>query len=977
MTRLISYCIIHTVLLLIVLCANSTGNVTSTLPPLDEETLKRDGSASVPIYSRPQAWREYNFEDFLWTGSGNGPEDLAQDGGLAWEDGGGVDGDLTDIVRVTKTMVLFRTVLTTIYPVEMTPWVITSSVSSTPKLVNVPSVLTSPLQPDFHSSDLFTKVYATKTVQVSISSSAEITSSMPNTEKTTEPDEETEVTTSPTTTNTVSPETDRLYWVQTVIKANRSEVSSHPLFQGTMQKHLARIYASAFKRHLMSSLGVFHTKKMNGEQNGPRLRRSSFLPEEEDVDTEWLYPGKRLTPSKLRSLATAAMNVTVSILNMTAIDELSHLSLNYIVCAEGNPVPATSAVQDLTLVTKQEMEREIGYEVINKAEALVASPLKTTELEVATSPWLIVAVTTIILMVFLLLVIMFMVWKWKHNRLSDHIITPARPQSGIEGGVINPAFLGPPSPIERSTAPHELPESSPSTYISHKHKNEPHPKRYSSRSSQKKEEQRALASELNILLSRKGEKLNKDSNSSDSQVGTTHGSNVDEGKTAVVRARHPSPHKRSSRRLHSSSVRGSGRKRMGSDEEGWCGESPPKSLSPPSTEPKHTNTFPSIVSVPNLDRELEESSSKGVDKISYGDLEVSQEAIARPISAKARKFLPKAPPMSGSAEESSLAGLKQDDRRKPETLGKEIPETIGESDDVFDDETRSVHEQDRDLSESTEQAQSTPLEHSTKDAQVQTPTRRFKPRTRRRGKHHSSESLISTESEEMIQVHELDSLSSDSNPMGKMRKRFHQFLDDAFNVIGKNDDDDDLSRSKSAKVSISHQVETRQVPRPWTSQVIREEVLQRLRPKSASFGPPKRAWSASGSGERRCNSAKSSTAGVSSRIPKGKATTIFERDDDSDLEDDLTSTPVSPPAMPSQPPPKPQIHQTTLNIQPVFPNYSIYPDIAVAGSSRHPLPKPNRETDPAVPLILAIKEEIKRFEKVVVAEEEVARSSEA
>jgi len=35
-----------------------------------------------------------------------------------------------------------------------------------------------------------------------------------------------------------------------------------------------------------------------------------------------------------------------------------------------------------------------------------------------------------------------MVWKWKHNRLGDSVPL-ARPQSGIQGGVSNPTFLGP------------------------------------------------------------------------------------------------------------------------------------------------------------------------------------------------------------------------------------------------------------------------------------------------------------------------------------------------------------------------------------------------------------------------------------------------------------------------------------------------------------------------------------------------------
>lgn len=92
--------------------------------------------------------------------------------------------------------------------------------------------------------------------------------------------------------------------------------------------------------------------------------------------------------------------------------------------------------------------------------ALVAGPpeqMTRNEQLATTSPWLIVAVTTICLLVILLVLIAFMVWKWKHNRLGDsngRRVPPApRPHSGIieiEEGVINPAFLGTPVHITSS-----------------------------------------------------------------------------------------------------------------------------------------------------------------------------------------------------------------------------------------------------------------------------------------------------------------------------------------------------------------------------------------------------------------------------------------------------------------------------------------------------------------------------------------------
>lgn len=103
---------------------------------------------------------------------------------------------------------------------------------------------------------------------------------------------------------------------------------------------------------------------------------------------------------------------------------------------------------------------------------------------VATSPWLIVALTTIALLVVLLGVIGFMVWKWKHNRLGDLSTgqwagergrvgspgqrrppRPPRPQSGIitadeqagsendqdDAGVVNPAFATTPVHNKKKT----------------------------------------------------------------------------------------------------------------------------------------------------------------------------------------------------------------------------------------------------------------------------------------------------------------------------------------------------------------------------------------------------------------------------------------------------------------------------------------------------------------------------------------------
>lgn len=77
-----------------------------------------------------------------------------------------------------------------------------------------------------------------------------------------------------------------------------------------------------------------------------------------------------MSPTQLKHLATAAMNVTVTILNVSIDKEQKEVpkkvDLRYVVLAEGTPIPAFSAVRELDLVSKEEMEQEIGYEIIDK-----------------------------------------------------------------------------------------------------------------------------------------------------------------------------------------------------------------------------------------------------------------------------------------------------------------------------------------------------------------------------------------------------------------------------------------------------------------------------------------------------------------------------------------------------------------------------------------------------------------------------------
>lgn len=232
----------------------------------------------------------------MWTGSGDGPlPSEPQNGGLAWEENGayGINGASTSIVLITKTMVLFKTVLTTVYPVEVTPTVI----QPTPTL----SVIPTPI--DSSSLDLPTvtrteeiSVEPTPTIEINPTTTltiVEIFSSIsptPNDEKTTYSPEP--MPTPAPGLQTEDPSyTNRLYWVNTIIKANGSQVQGE--FQNEMQKNLAQVYASAFKRHLLSSLGVL---KLNGTSLSEtsafhrRRRRNSRWKDStrDELDFQWL-----------------------------------------------------------------------------------------------------------------------------------------------------------------------------------------------------------------------------------------------------------------------------------------------------------------------------------------------------------------------------------------------------------------------------------------------------------------------------------------------------------------------------------------------------------------------------------------------------------------------------------------------------------------------------------------------------------------
>lgn len=194
--------------------------------------------------------------------------------------------------------------------------------------------------------------------------------------------------------------------------------------------------------------------------------------------------------------------------------------------------------------------------------------------------------------------------------------------------------------------------------------------------------------------------------------------------------------------------------------------------------------------------------------------------------------------------------------------------------------------------------------------------------------------------------------------------------------LGKKEADGGESRTKSAKVSLTHHIETQEQSRPWTtSHVVREETLESPRPQSATLGEPKRAWTAST--ERRCHSASSHSSAKSRgrRIdPRISGVGHVVKERDSEDEPDQNSSPLSAVETPTS-----DGNQSFLSLTaPTFPSYPIYPDIPFPTSRTpfHPVDVPGtsqseEKQDPAVPLIAAIKEEIQRFERVKVTEQHV------
>jgi len=333
-------------------------------------------------------------EDFLWAGSGEGPNSDDNHDGMAWEDGIIVQSSGASAIRITKTMVLYKTVLSTIYPIEMTPTVISSQFHITPSPSSFDLSESLQPSPSLHtsSSSYIDDYHLTPTLHYD---SIAPTPSMPNNQMLQTvifPEDNTHSNSSGSLHDKLSSgSADLRYWVQTTIKAKR-EAGENPndmRFQENMQRRLAKVYAEAFKRQFIKTLtgernsheeaqfnsSTRNTKTPKSTPMSRQRRWSSSSQYADTVNNEDVYEidavdiAHPVYYSEINRMAKAAMNVTVTIMNIVWAQAVNLIHIKYVVYAEGVPIPGFVAAKELNTITLAEMEKEIEHEIVgSKAE---------------------------------------------------------------------------------------------------------------------------------------------------------------------------------------------------------------------------------------------------------------------------------------------------------------------------------------------------------------------------------------------------------------------------------------------------------------------------------------------------------------------------------------------------------------------------------------------------------------------------------
>ncbi|XP_059483454.1 uncharacterized protein LOC132201358 [Neocloeon triangulifer] len=324
-------------------------------------TSQRTFVVAIPERRDELLRREYPLEDFLWTGSGDGPE--RDEGQISWV--------TTTVFKTTTRLVAtpvsatFTMVTAATCPGEKAPCL-------TPSWQLESSAMLEPSFTDSHQmeSSFPPSIWATPTISVVATATATLL---------------------PTNRPPVWPADfdtpDKKFWIVTVVEEGEIESPQ----QSPFEAGLSRLYATAFKRQQEKHLGIL---------NATSARRMELQ-------------RKRRSPE-----------VLVRLLNVTK-ESPKRIQLVYLVQVKGQPVLARAAVHDMKLVSDAEVAQELKMNVLTKAEPYLKEKEEAVEQgsQVMTaSPWVLAAVSiSVVSLLGLVAVLLYLATtkKKRTNRLVD------------------------------------------------------------------------------------------------------------------------------------------------------------------------------------------------------------------------------------------------------------------------------------------------------------------------------------------------------------------------------------------------------------------------------------------------------------------------------------------------------------------------------------------------------------------------------
>ncbi|CAB3359900.1 Hypothetical predicted protein [Cloeon dipterum] len=324
-------------------------------------TSHRSFVVAIPERRDELLRREYPLEEFLWTGSGDGPDH--DEGQISWV--------TTTVFKTTTRLVAtpvsasFTMVTATNCPGETAPcltpsWQVESSALLEPSFT----------ESHFETSMAPPSIWATPTISIVATATATLL---------------------PTDRPPVWPADfgtpDKKFWIVTVVEED--EVASPQ--KTPFESGLSRLYATAFKRQQEKHLGILNATSAQRLE----LQRKRRSPE-----------------------------VLVRLLNVTK-ENPKRIQLVYLVQVKGQPVLARAAVHDMKLVSDAEVARELGMNVLTKAEPYLKEREEAISQDnpaVTASPWVLAAVSiSMVSLVGLVAVLLYLAAskQKRTNRLVD------------------------------------------------------------------------------------------------------------------------------------------------------------------------------------------------------------------------------------------------------------------------------------------------------------------------------------------------------------------------------------------------------------------------------------------------------------------------------------------------------------------------------------------------------------------------------